>query len=88
MDRRKGKTHRLFHPSGGEAMKCYEYLLRWGKGKKDDTFYEEDGFLRLRELDTASWHRAFEKYYTTIRYLEFPYPWQEGMNRLFLLKKN
>ena len=25
-------------------MKCYEYLLRWGKEKKDDTFYEEDGF--------------------------------------------
>lgn len=44
MDRRKGKTHRLFHTSGGEAMKCYEYLLRWGKEKKDDTFYEEDGF--------------------------------------------
>ena len=25
-------------------MKCYEYLLRWGKEKKDDTFYDEDGF--------------------------------------------
>ena len=25
-------------------MKCYEYLLRWGKEKKDATFYEEDGF--------------------------------------------
>lgn len=24
-------------------MKCYEYLLRWGKEKKDALFYEEDG---------------------------------------------
>ena len=44
MDRGKGKARRLFHPSGGEAMKCYEYLLRWGKEKRDDTFYKEDGF--------------------------------------------
>lgn len=63
-------------------------LEEFGYINLKDNLYEEDGFLRLRELDTASWHRAFEKYYTTIRYLEFPYPWQEGMNRLFLLKKN
>ncbi|MFR6561458.1 MAG: hypothetical protein ACLUR5_05290 [Eubacterium ventriosum] len=45
------------------------------------------GCLRYREVDTASWKQAFEKYYEIVRYLEFPYPWQEGMNRLFLLQK-
>lgn len=23
-------------------MKCYEYLLRWGREKKDDIFYRDD----------------------------------------------
>ena len=52
-----------------------------------NNLFEEDGVLRYREVDTASWKQAFEKYYEIIRYLEFPYPWQEGMNRLFLLQK-
>lgn len=65
-----------------------EELKEFGYINLKDNLYEEDGYLRLRELDTASWHRAFEKHYTTLRYLEFPYPWQEGMNRLFLLRKN
>ena len=55
--------------------------------EEDEEVFEEDGVLRYREVDTASWKQAFEKYYEIIRYLEFPYPWQEGMNRLFLLQK-
>lgn len=58
-----------------------------GYVKLKDNLYEEDGVLRLRECDTAAWKRAFEKHYEVIRYLEFPYPWQDGMNRLFLIKK-
>lgn len=64
-----------------------ETLEQLGLIKIKDNLYEEDGVLRLRELDTAAWHKQFEKNYTVERYLEFPYPWQDGMNRLFLLKK-
>lgn len=63
-------------------------LEEFGLTKLKDNLYEEDGVLKLREVDTAAWHRAFEKGYTILRYLEFPYPWQDGMNRLFLLKKD
>lgn len=62
-------------------------LEDFGLIKFKDNLYEENGVLRLREMDTSQWKHAFEKYYEIERYLEFPYPWQEGMNRLFLLKK-
>ena len=52
-----------------------------------DNLYEKDGFLRLRRLDTKEWINEFEHNFIIERYLEFPYPWQEGMNRLFLLRK-
>lgn len=52
-----------------------------------DNLYERDGYLRLRRLKTEDWLRQFEKNFIVERYIEFPYPWQEGMNRLFLLKK-
>lgn len=64
-----------------------ETLEEFGLTRFKDNLYEEEGVLRLREVDTAAWHRAFEKHYEILRYLEFPYPWQDGMNRLFLLKK-
>ena len=63
-------------------------LEEYGLTRFKDNLFEEDGILRLRELDTSQWRHAFEKHYTIERYLEFPYPWQEGMNRLFLLRKN
>lgn len=62
-------------------------LSEIGLTKIKDNLYEEDGVLHLREVDTAAWHRAFEKKFDIIRYLEFPYSWQDGMNRLFLLQK-
>lgn len=62
-------------------------LTEIGLTKIKDNLYEEDGVLHLREVDTVAWHRAFEKRYDIIRYLEFPYSWQDGMNRLFLLQK-
>lgn len=49
--------------------------------------YEEDGILRLHQETTNHWKQIFEKYGTIERYMEFVYPWQEGLNRLFLLKK-
>lgn len=65
-----------------------EELERYGFTYIGDHMYEEDGILRFRELHTSLWKQEFEKDYTILRYLEFPYPWQDGMNRLFLLRKN
>lgn len=53
----------------------------------DENLYEEDGVLRLRQLETGVWRKQFEENFEILRYLEFLYPWQEGLNRLFLLKK-
>ncbi len=52
-----------------------------------DNLFVKDGVLRLRRLGTRHWQKEFERDFIIERYLEFPYPWQEGMNRLFLLQK-
>ena len=52
-----------------------------------DNLFVKDGFLRLRRMTTHKWQKEFERDFIIERYLEFPYPWQEGMNRLFLLQK-
>ena len=64
-----------------------EQLEQFGLVRMKDDMYEEDGVLRLREVSTSVWKEEFEHNFIIERYLEFPYPWQEGMNRLFLLKK-
>lgn len=83
---------RVLEPGGYLFLKLNPYaskeeLVANGLTPIGDNLYEEDGVLRLRELDTSEWHQELEYSYTIERYLEFPYPWQEGMNRLFLLKK-
>ena len=82
----------LLSPKGLMFVKLNPYydkadMAEWGMTQIKDNLFEEDGVLRYRELDTASWKQSFEKSYNILRYLEFPYPWQEGMNRLFLLEK-
>ena len=82
----------LLVPSGLMFVKLNPYyeksdMKAWGFTQIKDNLFEENGVLRYRELDTASWKQSFEKHYEIIRYLEFPYPWQDGMNRLFLLQK-
>lgn len=52
-----------------------------------DNLYEKDGYLRIRRIETSELERQFEENFCIERYLEFPYPWQDGMNRLFLLRK-
>jgi ubiquinone/menaquinone biosynthesis C-methylase UbiE len=83
---------RLLSTDGWMFVKLNPYyddqsLESYGFTKIKDNLYEEDGVLRYRELDTSQWKQGFEKHYSIERYLEFPYPWQDGMNRLFLLKK-
>ena len=87
----KGLT-KLLAPKGLMFIKLNPFyektdMKQWGFTQIKDNLFEENGILRYRELDTASWKQSFEKHYEIIRYLEFPYPWQEGMNRLFLLQK-
>lgn len=82
----------LLPPKGLMFVKLNPYydkedMKKWGMTQIKDNLFEEDGVLRYRELDTVTWKHSFEKSFNIIRYLEFPYPWQEGMNRLFLLEK-
>lgn len=65
-----------------------EELAEYGFDRLSDNLYEENGILRFRQVSTSKWEKRFEEQYTLERYLEFPYPWQAGMNRLFLLRKN
>lgn len=83
---------RILKPEGYLFLKLNPYitkdeLIQLGYTPIGDNLYTEDGVLRLREIDTQTWYNLLEHSYTVERYLEFPYPWQEGMNRLFLLKK-
>ncbi len=64
-----------------------EELASLGLIPLKDTLYQKDGILCLNELPTASWYNFFEPSFLVERYLEFPYDWQKGMNRLFLLRK-
>lgn len=64
-----------------------EKLIEYGFECLRDNLYTDEGVLRLRQVDTLTWHKKFERQFEIERYLEFPYSWQEGMNRLFLLKK-
>ena len=40
--------------------------------------------VRLRQATTNYWKEKFARFGKEIIYLEFEYPWQEGMNRLFV----
>lgn len=48
--------------------------------------YDENGILRLRQETTEYWKKVLGRYGTLLDYVEFTYPWQEGMNRLLLIK--
>ncbi|EET58132.1 methyltransferase domain protein [Marvinbryantia formatexigens DSM 14469] len=49
--------------------------------------YGEGGILRLKQEPTPYWMEIFQKIGSLERYVEFPYEWQPGMNRLFLIRK-
>lgn len=40
--------------------------------------------MRLRQATTNYWKEKFARFGKETIYLEFEYPWQEGMNRLFV----
>ena len=45
---------------------------------------EENHVMRLRQATTKYWKDRFARFGKEIVYLEFEYPWQKGMNRLFV----
>lgn len=49
--------------------------------------YGEKGILHLRQESTPYWMKIFSRFGEVERYVEFPYRWQPGMNRIFLIKK-
>lgn len=49
--------------------------------------YGENGMLRLKQEATPYWMEIFNKIGKLERYVEFPYEWQPGMNRVFLIQK-
>lgn len=49
--------------------------------------YGEKGILHLKQESTPYWMKVFGEVGEVERYVEFPYEWQPGMNRIFLVKK-
>lgn len=64
-----------------------EELESFGYQKKGANLYEEEGILHLRQATTEYWEKQLSEFGKIIVYLEFQYPWQKGMNRLFVIKK-
>ncbi len=86
------EVNRILYPGGYWFVKLNPYyknseLKYFSYEKEKGHLYEKDGILRLHQETTEHWKRVFEKYGRIVRYVEFQYPWQEGLNRLFLIKK-
>lgn len=64
-----------------------EELESFGYQKKGANLYEEEGILHLRQATTEYWKKQLSEFGEVIVYLEFQYPWQKGMNRLFVTNK-
>lgn len=86
------RLKRVLSPGGYWFIKLNPYyteqeLKDFDYKKENAHLYEEDGILRLHQETTGHWKKLLENYGTIERYMEFQYPWQKGLNRLFLLKK-
>ena len=61
-----------------EELESFEYK------NAGNNIYEKDHIMRLRQATTNYWKEKFARFGKEIIYLEFEYPWQDGMNRLFV----
>ena len=82
---------RVLKPGGSWFIKMNPYyskeeLESFGYKNMGNQIYEEDHILRLRQATTNYWKEKFARFGKEVTYLEFEYPWQEGMNRLFVYK--
>lgn len=86
------KLNKLLKYDGYWFIKMNPYYSReelesFGYQKKGANLYEEEGILHLRQATTEYWKKQLSEFGEIIVYLEFQYPWQKGMNRLFVIKK-
>lgn len=86
------RLDRVLVPGGRWFIKLNPYytekeLRELDYERENNNLYEEGGILRLHQETTCHWKKVFETYGTIERYMEFVYPWQEGLNRLFIVKK-
>ena len=82
---------RVLKPGGYWFIKMNPYyskeeLESFGYENIGNNIYEENHIMRLRQATTNYWKERFARFGKEIIYLEFEYPWQEGMNRLFVYK--
>ena len=80
---------RVLKPGGYWFIKMNPYyskeeLESFGYENMGNNIYEENHVMRLRQATTNYWKERFTRFGKEIIYLEFEYPWQEGMNRLFV----
>lgn len=86
------KLNKILKPGGCWFIKMNPYYSKeeldiLGYEKVGEDLYEEEGILRLRQEDTRYWKEQLSVFGELLIYLEFQYPWQEGMNRLFVIRK-
>lgn len=62
-------------------------LIDMGYEEISPGIYGENGVMRLRQESTNRWMEFFQWYGAVENYVEFEYPWQPGLNRLFLIRK-
>ena len=68
-----------------EVVEDLERVLKpGGYENMGNNIYEDNHIMRLRQATTNYWKERFARFGKEIIYLEFEYPWQEGMNRLFV----
>ena len=87
--KRTDDLERVLKPGGYWFIKMNPYyskeeLESFGYKNAGNNIYEEDHIMRLRQATTNYWKEKFARFGKEIIYLEFEYPWQEGMNRLFV----
>ena len=80
---------RVLPPGGYWFIKMNPYyskeeLERFEYKNAGNNIYEKDHIMILRQAITNYWKEKFARFGKEIIYLEFEYPWQEGMNRLFV----
>lgn len=86
------ELERVLKPGGYWFIKMNPYYSKeepesFGYRNAGHNIYEEDHVMKLRQAITTYWKNKFARFGKELIYLEFEYPWQEGMNRLFVYRK-
>lgn len=85
------ELERIIIPGGLWFLKFNPYydkeeLREMGYTKKGYNIYEEDNVMHLRQASSQYWKQKLSLLGDELIYLEFEYPWQPGLNRLFVIQ--